>query len=154
MAPPPPVFQRLRESLEVGETVEWPAEASAAVPAGCLLDVLGIRGTRLGPGAAHAEMAVTPAHLNQRGVVQGGAVVALADAVAGWATYCALPADRAFSTIELNANLTGTARDGDLLTAVASPVHIGRSTVVLEVAVHRGERLCARFRCTQLVLPG
>lgn len=148
----PTVFNRVRDSVTAGDLAEWPRDADP-IPAGCLLDVLGIRPTHLGRGTARATMTVTTQHLNQRGVVQGGALIALADAVAGWATYAAVPDDHGFSTVELNANLVGSARDGDVLTATATPVHIGRSTVVVEVTVEKADgRPAARFRCTQLVL--
>lgn len=155
------VFAQLRDSLPRGQLVPWPDAAQDAVPKGSIFDVLRIRPTHVGPGAARAEMRVGEQHLNQRGFCQGGAMVTLADATAGWATYCLVPADHRFTTLELHCNLTGSARQGDLLIAVAAPVHSGRSTVVLSVEIARHEeehmpgeqqRLCAFFTCTQSIL--
>ena len=148
--------------LSPGELVPFPPAVMEGVPTGCLLDAFGIVGTHIGPGACRGEMAVADLHLNPRGVMQGGAVVALADAVAGWATYAAVPPGGRFTTLELKANLLGAARSGDLVIAMASPVHLGRTTIVLRVEVYTADqeersqhdrRLLAAFSCTQLVLP-
>jgi 1,4-dihydroxy-2-naphthoyl-CoA hydrolase len=130
----------------------------AATPAGCLLDTLGITLTHVGVGRARAEMVIGPVHLNQRGAPQGGVLVAFADAVAGWASDGALP-DGEFTTLEVKCNLLGRAETGTRLVAVASPVHLGRRSLVHDVDVFRAEhessgtrRLVAHFSCTQLVL--
>jgi 1,4-dihydroxy-2-naphthoyl-CoA hydrolase len=142
-----------------GELCPVPA-ALATTPAGCLLDTLGITLTHVGVGRARAEMVVTPVHLNQRGAPQGGALVAFADAVAGWASDAGLAGGADFTTLEVKCNLLGRAELGATLVAVASPVHMGRRTLVHDVDVFRAEhessphprRLVARFSCTQLVL--
>lgn len=137
-------------------------DSAAATPPGCLLDALGMVATHAGPGACRAQMAIGTIHTNQRGIVQGGAIAALADATAGWATYAALPPGRRFTTLEFKANLLAAARPGDVLVALARPVHLGRTTMLLEVDVLEAaqesqpaatRRLVARFSCTQLVLP-
>lgn len=125
------------------------------VPPGSLLDVLAVHVTHVGPGMARAEMPIGPQHLNQVGVAQGGVIASLADAVAGVATRIALTPTAAFSTIELNANVLRGAVAGDVLEAVARPVHLGRTTIVIQVDVfgRDGDRRwrAAVFRCTQLV---
>lgn len=154
------VFGRIRDSHEVGQMVPWPDEASSTLPSGSIFDALQVRPTHVGPGAARAEMVLGPQHLNQRGFCQGGVVVTLADATAGWATYCLAPDAHAFTTLEMHTNLLGSARLGDTLVAVARSVHAGRTTAVLAVDVmklaHEREnpgRLTATFSCTQMILP-
>ena len=49
-------------------------------------------------------------------------------------------------------NVLASAREGDELTAVGVPLHIGSRTHVWEVRIYRGERLAANFTCTQLIL--
>ncbi|MGH3742584.1 MAG: PaaI family thioesterase [Micromonosporaceae bacterium] len=152
------VLHQLVADLPVGELIPVPPGAEPLTP-GCLLDLFGMQLTHVGRGAARAEMQVQPMHLNQRGNVQGGAIVALADATAGWASYAALPEGR-FTTQELNCNLIGRATEGHRLVATATPAHLGRQTMVLDVTVRRADRedsppgkgLVARFSCTQLVL--
>lgn len=153
-------FARIRDSGS-GHLAPWPAEAGD-MPEGTIFDALQIRPTHLGRGTARAEMVLGRQHLNQRGLCQGGALVTLADATAGWATYCLVPDDHGFTTLEMHTNLLGSARLGDTLVALARTVHAGRRTAVLEVQVMRqaeerrqaaARRLTANFTCTQLLLP-
>jgi len=151
-----PLFD-LARTAPMGELVPVPQEV-AYPPATCLLDVLGMRLTHIGVGLARAEMAIAPVHLNQRGHPQGGALVAFADATAGWASDATL-ADSNFATIDLTCHLLSRAQVRTVLVALARPVHIGRSALVQEVDVLTSDqealpngRLVASFRCTQLVL--
>lgn len=132
---------------------------SVPVPAGSLIDWMGMRLLEVGPGAARAQMTVADVHLNQAGVAQAGAVVALADAAAGWAAKTALGRGQTFTTLELNINLLRAARPGDVLEAVVTPGHVGRTSMVLLVTVTvQGSdptvapRKAAEFRCTELVM--
>lgn len=133
-----------------GELV--PVDRPPSVPEDCLLARFGMSLTHVGRARARVTMTVAPIHLNQRGAVQAGALVALADATAGWATYAAVEHGR-FTTLELKANLLRNAASGDVLYADARPVHVGRRTAVFDVDVLSApERLVARFTCTQLIL--
>ncbi len=142
--------------LPVGESAPAPEEINVeGRPKGCLLDTLDIRLLKVGPGAATAEMHLRQVHMNQRGIAQAGAVLALADAAAGWATMPALAENTHFTTIELKANMLRASRIGDILRAEVTPVHVGSSTIVLDVLVFRPEaksKPVAKFSCTQLVL--
>ncbi|MGV9796511.1 PaaI family thioesterase [Mycobacterium sp. NPDC003449] len=146
------------EGLAPGEMRDVPAEFGDEIPADCLLSGLGIELVRIGRARAEARMRVRRGHLNQRGIVQAGAIVALADAAAGWASYSAIE-HRGFTTLDLSANLLRAAPEGDLLVACAVPVRAGRRVQVYEVNVFGeadtpGEerRHFARFTATQLVL--
>jgi len=150
---------QLAAPLALGELVAVDAPlAERLVPPNCLHAAFGIRPTHIGRGACRAEMAVGPVHLNQRGITQGGALMALADAAAGWASYAAAPNGR-FTTVSIAANLLRAARAGEVLAARAAPVHLGRTTLVLEVSVTRAAdgdsgppRPLAQVTCTQLIL--
>jgi 1,4-dihydroxy-2-naphthoyl-CoA hydrolase len=98
------------------------------------------------------RMVVDERHLHPGGLVHGGAWVALADSVAAWQTYRHLPAGYDFTTVEMKLNVFAGGRPGDELLATAEHLHAGRSTHVIEVRVHRGERLMANLLVTQLVL--
>lgn len=133
-------------------------EPAGSVPPGCLLDLLGIRLTDVGPGRSRARMRLGDQHLNQRGVPQGGSLVAFADAAAGWASYGALPEGN-FTTVQLGCHFLAAAAPGTELVALAEPVHLGSRMLVLEVRVLPQEqegadrpRLAARFTCTQLIV--
>jgi 1,4-dihydroxy-2-naphthoyl-CoA hydrolase len=142
--------------LAVGEMRDAPDEINTeGRPKGRLHDVFDMRLLKVGPGAALVEMALKEVHMNQRGVAQAGAIVALADAAAGWATTPALAAGMSFTTLELKCNMLRAARVGEVLHAVVKPIHVGSSTVVLDVLVYKREtpdKPVAKFSCTQLVL--
>ena len=98
------------------------------------------------------RMRVDRRHLHPMGHVHGGAWVAFADTVAAWGTMRNLEEGRGFTTVELKINVIASAGEGDELTAVGEPLHIGSRTQVWQVRVMRGERLAASFSCTQIVL--
>jgi uncharacterized protein (TIGR00369 family) len=150
---------QLTEGLAPGDFIDVPDAFAQQVPADCLLSAHGITLTRVGRGAAVAEMTVKAIDLNQRGIAQAGAIVALADATAGWASYSALEHGR-FTTVNLTTNLLSAAREGDLLRATVTPVRLGRKVQVLEVTVEAlrpfngsgPAKAIAKFGCTQLVV--
>jgi len=113
---------------------------------------LGIELTEIAEDHVRGRMRVDGRHLHPMGYVHGGAWVALADTVAAWGTMRNLPEDRGFTTVELKINVLASAIDGDELTAVGRPLHVGSRTQVWQVEVFRGERLGASFVCTQIVL--
>jgi len=98
------------------------------------------------------RMEVDERHLHPGMLVHGGAWVALADSVGAWQTYRHLPPGHDFTTVEMKLNVFAGARAGDELVATARHLHAGRSTHVIEVQVHRGDRLVANLLITQLVL--
>lgn len=98
------------------------------------------------------RIVVDDRHLHPGRLVHGGAWVALADSVAAWQTFRHLPAGYDFTTIEMKLNVFAGGRPGDELVATAEHLHAGRTTHVVEVRVHRGQRLVANLVVTQLVL--
>jgi 1,4-dihydroxy-2-naphthoyl-CoA hydrolase len=102
---------------------------------------------------AVGRMLVDERHLHPGGLVHGGAWVALADSVAAWQTFRHLPPDWNFTTIEMKLNVFAAGRAGDELIATAEHLHAGRSTHVVEVRVHAGDRLVANLLVTQSAIP-
>jgi 1,4-dihydroxy-2-naphthoyl-CoA hydrolase len=115
---------------------------------------LGIELVAIADDEARGRLSVDRRHLHPGGYVHGGVWVAFADTVAAWGTRRNLPPEQNFTTIELKANVFAAGRSGDVLDAVGHPLHIGRRTQVWEVRILRGERACAFFTCTQMMLPG
>jgi 1,4-dihydroxy-2-naphthoyl-CoA hydrolase len=115
---------------------------------------LGIQVVAIGDDEVHGRLEVDRRHLHPGGYVHGGVWVAFADTVAAWGTRRHLAAGHDFTTIELKANVFAAGRAGDVLDAVARPLHVGRSTQVWEVRLSREERAVAFFTCTQMVLAG
>jgi uncharacterized protein (TIGR00369 family) len=107
---------------------------------------------------SRGRIVVDRRHLHPGGYVHGGVWTALGDTVAAWATFRSIPPGHNFTTIELKLNVFSAGLEGDEIVAVAEPLHVGRSTVVIEVRIERfraGEepRLAANLIVTQFVLP-
>jgi 1,4-dihydroxy-2-naphthoyl-CoA hydrolase len=115
---------------------------------------LGVEVVRIEDEEAQGRLAVDERHLHPGGYVHGGVWVGFADTVAAWGTLRNLEEGQDFTTVELKTNVFAAAGPGDVLEAVARPLHLGRRTQVWEVRVHKDERLAALFVCTQMVLPG
>lgn len=87
------------------------------------------------------------------GIMHGGVIMALADSAGGACALLNLP-DGAVgtSTIESKTNFLGAVRQGRV-TATATPLHRGGTTIVVETAVRdEAGRLMAKVTQTQLVL--
>jgi uncharacterized protein (TIGR00369 family) len=113
---------------------------------------LGVQLTEITDEHVRGRMLIDRRQLHPMGEVHGGAWVAFADTVAAWGTMRHLPEGRGFTTVELKINVLASASEGDVLTALGEPLHIGPRTQVWQVRVFRGERLAANFGCTQLVI--
>ncbi len=113
---------------------------------------LGVEVVSIEDDRVEGRLAVDERHLHPGGYVHGGVWVAFADTVAAWGTLRNLPEGHDFTTIELKTNVFAPATTGDMLTAVALPLHIGRRTHVWEVRSNVNDRNGSFFVCTQLVL--
>ena len=127
-------------------------ELSREVLGGSFPGDLGIELVAITPERVEARMAVDRRHLHPGGYVHGGCWTAFADTVAAWGTMRLLEPGHDFTTVEMKTNVFAAGRDGDLLTGVGEPLHVGRRTQVWEVRVHSGDRLAANFVCTQMGL--
>jgi uncharacterized protein (TIGR00369 family) len=119
---------------------------------------LGIEPLEIEDTHARGRIVVDRRHLHPGGFVHGGAWTALGDTVAAWATFRSIPPGHDFTTIELKLNVFGSGLPGDEIEAVAEPLHVGKSTVVIEVKIERRHdgskpKLAANLIVTQFVLP-
>ena len=86
------------------------------------------------------------------GVLHGGALMALADAVAAYCAYLNLPEGATTATIESKTNFFAAVRSGHVR-AVSRPLHSGRTTIVVETDLWDGDgRRVARVTQTQAIL--
>lgn len=87
------------------------------------------------------------------GVLHGGALMSLADSAGALCAFLNLPEGAAgTTTIESKSNLLGAVRAGSV-TAAAHPLHVGRSTIVVETELRRDDgKLVAKTTQTQAVL--
>ena len=116
-------------------------------------DFLGIKVTHISPERVTAEL-VMRADLNNRfDIMHGGAIMALADNLGGTATSANLKDGQQTTTIESKTNFFAAVPIGDTAYAECTPLHRGRSTMVWQTRITRGDgRLCALVTQTQMVL--
>jgi 1,4-dihydroxy-2-naphthoyl-CoA hydrolase len=119
---------------------------------------LGIEPVEIDEERAVGRIVVDRRHLHPGGYVHGGVWTALGDTAAAWATFRAIPPGHNFTTIELKLNVFAAGLEGDEIDAIATPLHVGKSTVVIEVKIERRRegdepRLAANLIVTQFVLP-
>jgi uncharacterized protein (TIGR00369 family) len=117
---------------------------------------LGIEPLAIEDSHARGRIVVDKRHLHPGGFVHGGVWTALGDTVAAWATFRVIPFEHNFTTIELKLNVFAAGLEGDEIVAVAEPLHVGKSTVVIEVRMERRRddeaKLAANLIVSQFVL--
>ena len=118
---------------------------------------LGIEPLEIEQERSRGRIVVDQRHLHPGGYVHGGVWTALGDTVAAWVTFRSIPPHHDFTTIELKLNVFGSGLLGDEIVAEATPLHVGRNTVVIEVRMERtreGEtKLAGNLIVTQFVIP-
>ncbi len=119
---------------------------------------LGIEPIEIEDSFASGRIVVDRRHLHPGGYVHGGVWTALGDTVAAWATFRNIPPKHNFTTIELKLNVFSAGLLDDEIVATGTPLHAGKSTVVIEVKIERirdggDPRLAANLIVTQFVLP-
>jgi 1,4-dihydroxy-2-naphthoyl-CoA hydrolase len=119
-----------------------------------LADALGIEVLEISPDRVVATMPVDDRTRQPFGILHGGASVALAETVASLASAANVDREEfAAVGLEINANHLRAKRDG-LVTATATPVHIGRTTHVWDVRiVDEDARPICISRCTIAIRP-
>src|SRR3954471_6455562 len=119
-----------------------------------LLSTLGIQIVESSKEKVVGLMPVEPRVHQPFGLLHGGASVALAETVASVAAWnnCDQATENVVG-IEINANHLRGKRDG-VVTATATPVHVGRKTQVWSIVVadEAGKAVCVS-RCTLAVVP-
>ena len=118
-----------------------------------LLKTLGIEIVEAGKERVVARMAVTPKVHQPFGVLHGGASVALAETVASAGAWMNVDQSRERVVgLEINANHLRGKREG-MITAVATPVHVGRRTQVWQVRIaDENDKPVCVSRCTLAVV--
>jgi uncharacterized protein (TIGR00369 family) len=91
---------------------------------------------------------------NRRGVMHGGAIMAFADIMGGMTASAALSDKQRTATIESKTNFFAPVPKGDTVRALCTPLHTGRTTIVLQTHITRSDgKLAAMVIQTQIVLP-
>lgn len=121
---------------------------------GTMLEALGIELIEVTPERVVATMPVSDATRQPAGILHGGASVALAETVASVGAARSIDLSTHIPVgLEINANHIRSKRYG-VVTAVATPLHKGRTTMVWEVAIRdEQDRLICMSRCTMAIVP-
>jgi 1,4-dihydroxy-2-naphthoyl-CoA hydrolase len=99
-----------------------------------------------------AEVVVREELTNRNGGLHGGAVMGIADNLGGTATFLNMPQGAGTTTIESKTNFFAAVPAGDTIRAECTPLHRGRTTMVWQTRIIRGDgRLAAIVTQTQLI---
>ncbi len=115
---------------------------------------LGIKVIHYSADRIEAELPVRPELANRNNNLHGGAVMAFADDLGGAATIINLPEGMTTATIESKTNFFASIAVGDVARAECVPLHRGRTTMVWQTRITRGDgKLAAMVTQTQIVIP-
>jgi 1,4-dihydroxy-2-naphthoyl-CoA hydrolase len=116
-------------------------------------ELLGIRILSAAPERLTAEMVVRDDLCTQPPVLHGGAVMAFADSLGGYATMLNLAAGASTTTIESKTNFLAPAPVGTTVSGECTALHRGRRTMVWQTRITNAQgRLLAIVTQTQMVL--
>jgi uncharacterized protein (TIGR00369 family) len=116
------------------------------------VEVLGVGIVRAAPGEVLGRAEWAPERCTGGGILHGGYLMSAVDSVGALCASLNLPAGAGTSTIESKTNFFRAVRGGTIeLRAV--PVHVGRTTIVVQTDVTDAEgKLVSRSTQTQAVL--
>ena len=114
--------------------------------------LLGAEALAAGAEEVRLRLAWDPTRCTSFGVLHGGTLMALADSAGAWCAFLNVPRGSATTTIESKTNFLRAVRSG-YVDAVARPLHVGRTTIVVESEL-RDEpgKLVAKVTQTQAVI--
>lgn len=118
-----------------------------------LISLLDIQAIELTEDKVVCTMPVGPKTHQPWGMLHGGASVVLAETAASIGTFINIDQETQIGVgMEINANHVRSVREG-LVTAVATPLHKGRTTMVWDIKItDEQNRLISISRCTVAVV--
>jgi uncharacterized protein (TIGR00369 family) len=128
-----------------------PAATMAQMP---FTAALGVTLDAARAGEVRGRLAWAPERCTTAGTMHGGALMALADSLGGLCAFLNLPPGAGTATVSSSTVFTRAVREGEVI-AVARPLHVGRSTIVVQtdLADQAGRRV-AQVTQVQAVLGG
>jgi len=112
----------------------------------------GVEVDAAGPEEVKARMGWREERCTTNGILHGGALMTLADSVAGLCAFLNLPEGAATSTVESKTNFLRPVTAGTAW-ATCHPLHVGRQTIVLATEIRDDAgKLVAFVTQTQAVL--
>ena len=115
--------------------------------------LMGINVVNVAPDLVIGELKVREDLCTRPAVLHGGACMAFADTIGAIATVANLKEGETTTTIESKTNFFAAISLGDTARAECTPLHKGRTTMVWQTRITRGDgRLAALVTQTQMVL--
>ena len=115
--------------------------------------LMGISVVSVEPDRVVGELVVREDLCTRPAVLHGGAYMAFADTIGAIATVANLKDGETTTTIESKTNFFAAIPLGDTARAECTPLHKGRTTMVWQTRITRGDgRLCGLVTQTQMVL--
>lgn len=115
--------------------------------------LMGINVVSVAPDLVVGELVVREDLCTRPAVLHGGAYMAFADTIGAVATVANLPEGMTTTTIESKTNFFSAIPVGDTARAECTPLHKGRTTMVWQTKITRGDgKLAALVTQTQLVI--
>jgi 1,4-dihydroxy-2-naphthoyl-CoA hydrolase len=115
--------------------------------------LIGARLTYVSKDRLEAELPVRGEICNRGDNLHGGAFMAFADHIGGAATMVNVPPGGRTTTIESKTNFFAPVMAGDTARAECTPLHRGRTTMVWQTKITRGDgKLVALVVQTQMVI--
>ena len=138
--------------MSAGTDADLTAIARSSMP---LADTLGLEMLAASAEEVRARLPFQARLCTAGEILHGGALMSLADAAGAYCAFLNLPEGAAgTATIESKTNFFRAVRDGHV-DATSRPLHIGRTTIVVETDLHDADgKHVARVTQTQAVLAG
>ncbi len=115
--------------------------------------VLGVRFLSETDDKVEGQMLVRDDLCTTPGIMHGGALMAFADTLGGYAAYLALPCGTYTTTIESKTNFFTAARAGTIIRGICECLHRGRCTTVWQTRIlDDSDRLICMVTQTQIIL--
>ena len=122
----------------------------AALPFAALM---GLEITHAAADRVEGRLVVRPDLCTAGGILHGGAAMALADSLGAVGAFLSTPAGMRTTTLESKTNFIGGAKGGTTVSAVATPLHVGRRSSVWTTRIEGdGGRLVAVVTQTQMTV--
>jgi len=119
------------------------------------LNLLGITVDESDTSQLAGRFTVTHSLIAGTGYLWAPVVIALADALCAFGVSRNWPEDAtSFTTVESKANFLSSALEEQVVSGIATPLHLGRTTQVWDATVTNEStgRAMAAYRCTQMIL--
>jgi uncharacterized protein (TIGR00369 family) len=118
------------------------------------ITLMGVKVLARSPERSEAELLIRAEICNRRGVIHGGALMGWADIMGGMTASAIIESHQFTATVESKTNFFAPIPKGELARAVCTPLHVGRTTIVLQTNISRSNgKLAAIVIQTQIVLP-